>query len=217
MLLLLALVAAIGYLAWISSTVANDMRRGESRLVGAQQDLDEAVRQNNPLAAQRASTALAESRDDFTSARAKTQNDPGLRLLAALPAASSQVDATGRLAAIGTDLSRAGESAAGITSDVLRLKQAYAGKALTLQEVPALRAQVDALVARSQSASQSIAASLRAAHAERAQVKTTDLIPPLHSAYDQVDAALARADEAYVRYGNVRLMVSQALGIAISG
>ena len=193
------------------------MRSGEDRLMRAQADLDMAVRRSDPQAAARASSALADSQDDFAGARDKTQSDPGLRLLHALPGAGLQVDATGRLAAIGSELSLAGMSAASITSDVLRLKQAYAGKRLTLADLAALRAQVDGLVARSGSASQAIAASLKAAHAQRAQVKTTDLIAPLHSAYDQVDAALAQADEAYIRYGDVRLLVSQALGIPIPG
>jgi hypothetical protein len=185
--------------------------------MSAQQDLELALRSGDPQAAVRASSALADSQEDFASAHSRTESDPGLRLLHALPAAGPQVDATGRLAAIGSELSRAGESAASITSDVLRLKQAYAGKTLTLANLSALRAQVDGLVVRSRSASQAVAAALGAAHAQRAQVKTTDLIPPLHSAYDQVDAALAQADEAYIRYGNVRLLVSQALGIPVPG
>ena len=217
MLLLLAVLAACAYLAWVSMALAKDMRGGEDRLVGAEADLELAVRRSDPQAAARASSALAQSHDDFAQARVKTQSDPGLRLLGALPAASSQVDATGRLAAIGSELSRAGESAAAITSEVLRLKQAYAGKTLTLQELPALRAQVDQLVARSRSASQAIAAALSTAHTQRAQVNTTDLIPPLRSAYDQVDGALAQADEAYVRYRDVRLLVSQVLNIPAAG
>src|SRR5919204_355475 len=71
----------------------------------------------------------------IASAQDKTQSDPGLRLLHALPGAGPQVDATGRLAAIGSELSLAGKSAASITSDVLRLKQAYAGKRLTLADL----------------------------------------------------------------------------------
>ena len=56
---------------------------------------------------------------------------------------------------------------------------------------------------------------LRAAHAERAQVTTTDLVGPLRNAYDAVDAALANADNAFLRFQDVRQLLSDYLGVRL--
>ena len=56
---------------------------------------------------------------------------------------------------------------------------------------------------------------LRAAHSERAKVKTTDLVGPLRDAYDEVDKALAEADTAFLRYQDVRQVLSDFLGVRL--
>ncbi len=63
----------------------------------------------------------------------------------------------------------------------------------------------------------SIGDDLRAAHQERGQVVTTNLVPPLKSAYDRVDEALSQADQAFVRFQDVRQVMSELLGVSIPG
>jgi hypothetical protein len=71
-------------------------------------------------------------------------------------------------------------------------------------------------IARDYSAStQAIGQQLGAAHAERAQVTTTGLVGPLRDAYDAVDAALAEADTAFLRFQDVRQVLADFLGVRL--
>ena len=71
-------------------------------------------------------------------------------------------------------------------------------------------------IARTYSAStRAIGEQLRAAHAEREQVTATDLLAPLRDAYDQVDRALAEADTAFLRYQDVKQVLSDFLGVRL--
>jgi len=53
------------------------------------------------------------------------------------------------------------------------------------------------------------------AHHERAQVISAGLVPPLRAAYDQVDMALAAADEAFRQFQDPKGLLSQFLGITL--
>jgi hypothetical protein len=56
---------------------------------------------------------------------------------------------------------------------------------------------------------------LGAAHAERAQVDTGQLLGPLRDAYNAVDRALAEADTSFRRYQDVRQVLSDFLGVQL--
>jgi len=56
---------------------------------------------------------------------------------------------------------------------------------------------------------------LLAAHSERAQVNTSQLLGPLKDAYDAVDRALAEAETSFRRYQDVRQVLSDFLGVQL--
>jgi hypothetical protein len=45
--------------------------------------------------------------------------------------------------------------------------------------------------------------------------RTTDLVGPLRDAYDAVDRALAEADTAFLRFQDVRQVLSDLLGVRL--
>jgi hypothetical protein len=107
--------------------------------------------------------------------------------------------------------------AAAVAIQVAGLKQRYAGRTLTPDDLQTVLQEARG-VARDYSAStQAIGQQLRAAHAERAQVKTTDLAGPLRDAFDAVDRALAGADTAFLRFQDVRQVLSDFLGVRLPG
>jgi hypothetical protein len=134
-----------------------------------------------------------------------------------LPATGDQVEASRHLAAIGGDLTRAGQAVAQISLEILSLKQAYAGRHLTPEDLQALLQKAEELTRLYGASARLIGDDLRAAHRERSQVVTTNLVPPLKSAYDRLDDALSRADQAFTRFQDIRQLLSQLLGVSIPG
>ena len=214
LLLLAAIVVAGGYSAYAANGVYQDFTRGRADLSAAQA----AMTENSPDAAaiQAAQLRLAAAQQAFLDAQRRAQGDPALRLYASLPASGPQVAAALRLSEIGADISRAGLSAATIASGLVALRQAYQ-RPLTAADLPALLARAQALTGSYQGSIDQIGAQLKAAHAARAQVTTTNLVPPLQRAYDQVDQALDAADAAFIRYQDVRQVLADFLGVALSG
>ena len=116
---------------------------------------------------------------------------------------------------MGADMSRAGEAAAEVAIQVAGLKQKYAGRALTPDDLQTLLQQAQGIATDYSASTKAIGQQLRAAHSERAQVKTTDLVGPLRDAYDEVDKALAEDDTAFLRYQDVRQVLSDFLGVRL--
>jgi hypothetical protein len=75
--------------------------------------------------------------------------------------------------------------------------------------------QAEAIATHYAASARSIGDQLRAAHSERAAVRTQGLLPPLYDAYTQVDSLLAQADSAFSRYQDVRGVLSEMLGVPI--
>jgi chromosome segregation ATPase len=151
----------------------------------------------------------------FNDARARSTNDPVLRLVGGVPRAGRQLAASTHLAAIGADMSRAGEGAAEVAIQVAALKQKYAGRTLTADDLEAALQEAQGIAQTYKASIQAISQQLRAAHAERAQVDTTGLVGPLKDAYDAVDGALAEADTSFRRYQDVRQVLSDFLGVRL--
>jgi hypothetical protein len=214
-IVLLAMFAAVGYTAYSGVTVYRDLDSGRQELVAAQASISAAARSADPAQLQAASAQLGQAEGHFNDAGRRSRDDPALRLVGGVPGAGRQLDATAHLAAIGADISRAGEGAATVALQLAGLKQTYAGRALTPDDLQVLLQQAQ-VIARDYSAStQAIGQQLRAAHAERAQVTTTDLVTPLRTAYDDVDRALSEADTAFLRYQDVRQVLSDLLGVQL--
>src|SRR5207237_6815689 len=118
-------------------------------------------------------------------------------------AAGRNLDAVTHLAAIGADMSRAGEAAAAVAIQVAGLKQQYAGRALTPDDLQIILQQAQGIAKDYSASTQAIGQQLRAAHAERAEVTTTDLVGPLKDAYDAVDDALAQEETAVLPFSDL--------------
>src|SRR5439155_15271760 len=124
-------------------------------------------------------------------------------------------DASAHLAAIGADVSRAGEGAAAVAIQVAALKQKYAGRSLSADDLEAALAEAQTIARNYSASTRAIGEQLRAAHAERERVTTTDLVGPLRDAYDQVDRALVAADTGFLRYQDVRQVLVDLLGVRL--
>lgn len=212
---ILALLAVGGYTAAAGAAVYQDIDGGRQALVSAQVSMKAAARTGDPAELQSAAAQLKVAEQHFSDARGRSATDPALRLVSGIPAAGQQLDASTHLAAIGADMSRAGEGAAAVAIQVAELKQKYAGRTITADDLQAALQEAQA-IARTYSASiQAISQQLRAAHAERAQVDPTGLLGPLKNAYDAVDRALAEADTSFRRYQDVRQVLSDFLGVRL--
>ena len=212
---LIAGLLAAGYTAYAGAGVYQSLESGRQELVAAQASMNAAAHSADPGPLSAAAAQLKHAELDFRDADRRSRNDPVLRLLGGVPAAGQQIDAGAHLAAIGGDMSRAGQAATAVAIQVAALKQKYAGRPLTVDDLQAALEEAQT-VARTYSAStRAIGEQLRAAHAEREQVTTTALVPPLRDAYDQVDRALAEADNAFLRYQDVRQVLSDFLGVRL--
>jgi hypothetical protein len=217
MIVLLALLVGVAYTGYAGTTVYRQLDSGRRELASAQASMSVAAHSADPAQIQAAATQLRQAELDFDDAGRRSKDDPALRLAGGIPGAGRQLDATVHLAAIGADMSRAGEGAATVALQVAGLKQKYAGRALTPDDLQTLLAQAQAIARDYSASTQAIGQQLRAAHAERAQVTTTDLAAPLKSAYDEVDRALAEADTAFLRYQDVRQVLSDFFGVQLTG
>jgi hypothetical protein len=214
-IIVIALLAAVGYTAYAGISVYQRLESGHHSLAAAQAQMSAASHSGDRARLQAASQDLKSAEGDFDQAYRRTQSDPALRITAALPLVGRQLDAGRHLAAIGADLSRAGESAATVAVQLATLKQKYAARRLTPADLEAALKDAEQVAATYGASTQAIGDQLNAAHAERALVTTTDLMPPLHDAYDQVDRALAEADTAFLRYQDVRQVLSDFLGVRL--
>jgi len=214
-IVILALLAGGGYTALAGAAVYQDLDAGRQALVGAQASMMAAARTGDLAGLQSAASQLKLAEQHFNDARSRSSSDPALRLVAGIPRAGRQLGASTHLAAIGADMSRAGEAATEVAIQVAALKQKYAGRALTPDDLQAALQEAQA-IARTYSASiQAISQQLRAAHAERAEIDTAELVGPLKDAYDAVDRALAEADTSFRRYQDVRQVLSDFLGVQL--
>jgi hypothetical protein len=214
-IVILALLVFGGYTAVAGAAVYQDLDGGRQALVAAQASMTAAASTGDPAQLQDAAAQLKLAERHFNDARARSSTDPALRLAGGVPRAGRQLAASTHLAAIGADMSRAGEGAADVAIQVSNLKQKYAGRTLTADDLQAALQEAQG-IARTYSASiQAISQQLRAAHAERAQVDTTGLVGPLRDAYDAVDRALAVADTSFRRYQDVRQVLSDFLGVRL--
>lgn len=211
----LALVAAVGYTGYAGTTIYHQLDSGRQELVAAQVGMSAAAQSGDPAQLRAAAAQLRLAERDFGDAAARSRDDPALRLAGGLPSAGRQLNAVTHLAAIGADMSRAGEAAAAVGIAAAELKQQYAGRTLTADDLQTLLQQAQALARDYSASTQAIGAQIRAAHAERAQVTTTGLMAPLKDAYDEVDRALSDADTAFLHYEDVKLLLSDFLGVRL--
>jgi hypothetical protein len=214
--LVLALVAAVGYTGYAGTAVYQQLDSGRAELVAAQAGISAAAQSADPAQLRAAAAQLKLAERDFSDAGRRSRNDPALRLVGGVPAAGRNLDAVTHLAAIGADMSRAGEAAAAVAIQVAGLKQQYAGRPLTPDDLQVALQQAQGITRDYSASTHAIGQELRAAHAERARVKTTtDLVGPLRDAYDAVDRALAEADTAFLRFQDVRQVLSDLLGVRL--
>jgi len=211
----LALVALVAYTGYAGTTVYQQLESGRQELVAAQAGMRAAKLSIDPAQLQASAAHLRLAERDFSEAGRRARNDPALRVVAGLPAAGRNLDAVTHLAAIGADMSRAGEAATAVAIQVAGLKQQYAGRALTPDDLQVLLQRVQAIAKDYSASTQAIGQQLHDAHAKRAEVTTADLVGPLKDAYDAVDTALAQADTAFLRFQDVRQVLSDFLGVRL--
>jgi hypothetical protein len=214
-LALLALVAALGYTGYAGATVYQQLDSGRAELVAAQAGISAASQSGDPAQLRASADQLKQAERDFTEAGRRARNDPALRVAGGIPGAGRNLDAITHLAAIGADMSRAGEAAAVVAIQAAGLKQQYAGRALTPDDLQTVLQQAQGIARDYSASTHGIGQELRAAHAERAQVSTAQLVGPLRDAYDAVDRALAEADTAFLRFQDVRQVLSDLLGVRL--
>ena len=209
------MLLALGYTAYAGYGVYSGLDKGRTELAAAQAQIAAAQRSGDSQTLLAVQSQLQQAERDFNDAGSRAHQDPALRLVSALPAARTQLDAGAHLAAIGADLTRAGEGATTIAVRVAALRQQYANRRLTPDDLQAILQQAQAVATNYKGSIAQIGQQLKAAHQERAQVGTGNLLPPLKSAYDEVDRALSDADTAFVRYQDVRQVLSDLLGVRI--
>jgi len=213
--LVLLLVVAVGYTGYAGTTVYQQLDSGRQELVTAQAGMSAAAQSVDPAQLRVSADQLRQAERDFSDAGRRARNDPALRLAGGIPAAGRNLDAIAHLAFIGADMSRAGEAATVVAIQVAELRQQYAGRTLTPADLQIVLQQAQGIARDYSASTQAIGQQLRAAHAERAQVTTTDLAGPLKDAYNAVDRALAQADTAFLRFQDVRQVLSDFLGVRL--
>ena len=214
-IVVLALLTLVAYTGYAGTTVYQQLDSGRQELVAAQAAMTAAKQSVDPAELRASAVHLRQAERDFSDAGRRAHDDPALRAVGGLPGAGRNLDAVTHLAAIGADMSRAGEAATAVAIQVAGLKQDYAGRALTPDDLPVVLQQAQGIAKDYSASTQAIGQQLRAAHAERAEVTTTDLVGPLKDAYDAVDAALTQADVAFLRFQDVRQVLSDFLGIRL--
>lgn len=213
--MVIAGLAAAGYTTYAGNRVYQSLESGRRQLVAAQASMKAAAHSADPRLLAAAAAQLQHAERDFDDANRRSRDDPALRLVGGVPAAGRQIGASAHLAAIGADMSRAGEGAAAVAIQVAALKQKYAGRPLGADDLEAALEEAQAIARNYSASTRAIGEQLHAAHAERERVTTTDLIGPLRDAYDQVDRALVEADTAFLRYQDVRQVLADFLGVRL--
>ena len=214
-IVILALLLAGSYTASAGAAVYQDLDGGRQALVAAQGSMTAAARTADAAELQSAAGQLKVAEQHFNDARGRSSTDPALRLASGIPGARRQLEASRHLAAIGADMSRAGEGAAAVAIQVAGLKQKYAGRTMTADDLQAALQEAQAIAQTYSASIRAISQELRAAHAERAKVDPTRLVGPLKDAYHAVDRALAEADTSFLRYQDVRQVLSDFLGVQL--
>jgi len=214
-IVILALLAGGSYTALAGASVYQDLDGGRQALVSAQASMAAAARTGDLAELGNAAAQLKLAERHFDDARSRSSSDQALRLVGRVPGAGRQLAASTHLAAIGADMSRAGQAAAEVAIQVAALKQKYASRALTPADLQAALREAQVIASTYSASIQAITQQLRAAHAERAQVDTAGLVGPLKDAYDAVDRALAEADTSFRRYQDVRQVLSDFLGVQL--
>ena len=213
--MVIAGLAAAGYTTYAGNRVYQSLESGRRQLVAAQASMKAAAHSADPRLLAAAAAQLQHAERDFDDANRRSRDDPALRFVGGVPAAGRQIDASAHLAAIGADVSRAGEGAAAVAIQVAALKQKYAGRPLGADDLEAALEEAQTIARNYSASTRAIGEQLHAAHAERERVTTTDLIGPLRDAYDQVDRALVEADTAFLRYQDVRQVLVDLLGVRL--
>jgi hypothetical protein len=212
---ILALLLVGGYTVSAGAAVYQDLDGGRNALVAAQATMTTAASSGDEAELQSAAAQLKVAEQHFSHARDRSATDPMLALAARIPGADRQLQASTHLAAIGADLSRAGEGAAAVAIQLAGLKQKYAGRTLTADDLQAVLQAAQAIAQTYSASIKAITQQLDAAHTERAQVDTGQLLGPLRDAYGAVDRALADADASFRRYQDVRQVLSDFLGVQL--
>ncbi len=211
----LALLALVAYTGYAGTTVYQRLDSGRQELVAARAGMSGAKLSVDPAELEASAAHLRQAERDFSDAGRRARTDPVLHAVGGLPAAGRNLDAVTHLAAIGADMSRAGEAAAAVAIQVAGLKQQYAGHALMPDDLQVVLQQAQGIAKDYSASAQAIGQQLRDAHLKRAEVTTTDLVGPLKDAYDAVDAALAQADTAFLRFQDVRQVLADFLGVRL--
>jgi hypothetical protein len=214
-LVLLGIIGVVTYTGYAGFTVYRDLDRGGQELASVMAGLSAADRTPDASQLDSAARQLRQAEADFAAGHERLTNDPALRVAASFGPAGEQIDAGAHLAAIGVDLSRAGESADVIAIRVATLEKQYEGRTLTTGDLEAAAQQAMAVASNAQPAIEAIGQQLQAAKAERAKVMTSGLVGPLRTAYVEVDQALAAADAAFASYEDVRGRLSTFLGVPL--
>jgi len=213
----LALLALVAYTGYAGTRVYQHLDAGRQELLAAEAGMRGITQSGDAGQLRAAAAQLRQAEGDFSEAGRRARNNPALRLVGGVPGAGRNLDAVTHLASIGADISRAGEAAAAVAIQVAGLRQQYAGRSLTPDDLQVVLQQAQGIAKGYSASTKAIGEELRAAHAERAQVTTTDLVGPLKDAYDEVDAALAQADTAFLRFQDVRQVLSDFLGLRLPG
>ena len=134
----LLLVAAVGYTGYAGTIVYRQLDSGRQELVAAQASISAATQSGDPAQLQAALAQLKQAERDFSGAAARSRDDPALRVTSGFPMAGRQLKAVTHLAAIGADMSRAGQAAATVGIAAAELKQQYSGRTLTPDDLQTL-------------------------------------------------------------------------------
>src|ERR1700737_2068521 len=137
-IVVLALLAVLGYTGYAGTAVYQQLDSGRQELVAAQAGMSAAVQSADPAQLRVVADQLRQAERDFNDAGRRARTDPALRVAGGVPGAGPNLDATGHLAAIGADMSRAGQAAAAVAIQVAGLKEPYAGRTLTPGDLQAL-------------------------------------------------------------------------------
>src|ERR1700737_3693015 len=167
-IVVLALLAAVGYTGYAGTPVYQQLDSGRQELLAAQAGFSAAAQTADPAQLRAAAAQLGLAERGFRHAGGRSRNDPALRLLGGIPAAGRNLDAVAHLAAIGADMSRAGEGAAAGAIRGGGVKQQYAGRTLTPDDLQVILQQAQGIAKDYSASTQAIGQQPRAALPDRA-------------------------------------------------
>ncbi|MPZ22003.1 MAG: DUF4012 domain-containing protein [Dehalococcoidia bacterium] len=198
---LLALVILVGFRGYQYVNAYNDLRQAHATLRAAESALDDERLAMTPTRAGELRDSLDGAEGRFGSARDLIAGDPLARAAEHLPFVGDQVTASRRLAGIGEEAARLGQSAAGVL--------------ITFGEPPGEGNSLQSLVEFLYRAGPAFAEMEETAariRDERSGVAGNRLLAPLARARDDIDRALERVDGILVDYGRARDLMPALLG-----